>query len=115
MNINESPDGATNGLTVAVGAGDTIPLGPNTSEYQIHTNPTIGSNSAPFTIAENNKIKINGTIDLSPETDTSFDITIEAVNASGEAGQAKTFTVTVANNISDDFDMSNPFTFTVAP
>jgi hypothetical protein len=110
MTIPESPDGSTDGYAIHA-----ITLGANTSFYRIHTNPTIGANSAPFDIVGGTTITVNGTIDLSPETDTIFDIKVEAVNSAGVAGEWKIYRVNVTNHTSDDFDMSNPFTFTVEP
>jgi plastocyanin len=94
----------------------TIPAGVATDHYEIHTNPTIGSNATPFWL-DGNTIKTQGDIDLSIEATTNFNLTIEAVNAVGSTSgrEARTFTIIVQNVLTDEFDMDNPFEFTIEP
>jgi hypothetical protein len=95
----------------------TIPGGGQfTDHYQIASGgqPNIGGNTTPFTIS-GGEIRTAGTIDLTNETTTNFNLTIEAVNSNGGAGDARTFVITVTNVLTDEFDMNNPFEFTVEP
>jgi plastocyanin len=92
----------------------TIPAGVATDHYEIHTNPTIGSNATPFRL-DGNTIKTKGVIDLSIEATTNFNLIIAAVNADGQQGESRTFVITVSNILEDEFDMDNPFEFTIEP
>ena len=93
----------------------TIPGGGSyTNDYVITSNPNIGGNTAPFHLA-GPVIKTSGTIDLTNEQDTTFNLIIAARNADGVQGDTKTFAITVVNVLTDEFDMNNPFEFTVQP
>ena len=88
--------------------------GQYTADYVITSNPNIGGNTAPFYLT-GGMIRTQGALDLTNEQDTTFDLIIAARNADGVQGDTKTFEITVANVLTDEFDMNNPFEFTVEP
>jgi hypothetical protein len=100
-----------------------IPLSVDTNAYTITENASVGSLANAFHIENNTQIRTHATtpLDLTNEQDSTFTIKIAPVNeSSGNAstyviGQSRSFTIKVANVLSDEFNMNSPFQFTVQP